>query len=215
MSDRGKMVMPRITGKEVVNMTITGTQLAKPERDKRKINTKVKAHHRVCHRNEVLTQEKVVRKYLEKSHAAGKLPAITRPLRLTHDQRYDLQALLRVRCFEFPFQVRQVFPEWTQNRSHSKSSTLSSSCFRCNDPVASSRETTTTQFPFVVYDNNYQEEKVLQKVEEKHTKKLKPVDSSILEGQRVNLRGKYEIEASKCDFIDRYLKKKGNRNFAP
>lgn len=211
--------MPRITGKEV-NMSITGTQLLNPSQKAKK---KLKENHitfkRVCPREEVLTQEKVIRKYLEKAPEAVRLPAIaSRPLRLTSDERYDLQALLRVRCFEFPLHVQQLIPEWTRYRSHSKSSTSSSSCFRRYDRFTTGQETAKEQFPFVVYDNcnNSQEGNELRRESAKaEPEGLKPFKSSILEGQRLNLREKYRIESSDYDFVNRHLKKKGGGKLAP
>lgn len=208
ISERGKLVMPRITGKEV-NMSITGTRLLsprRPEKDKEKLPAKVTLNQ-VWPRNEVLTQDKVIQKYLERPRI--KLPAIARSSRLTNEERYDLRALLRVRCFDFSLQVRQLIPEWTRNRSNSKSSTSSSSCFRRYDPFTGGREITRKRFPLVMYDQNYQQDELAHKDRSKEkSRKIVPLKSSILEGQRVNLREKYKFEASENDLVNRHIKRK-------
>ena len=201
--------MPRITGKDV-NISVTGKRLLSPRRPekerKEKLPTKVSLKQVWPSRNEVLTQDKVIQKYLERPRI--KLPAIARPSRLTNDERYDLRALLRVRCFDFSLQVRQLIPEWTRYRSNSKSSTSSSSCFRRYDPFTGGREMTRKRFPLVMYDKTYQQDETPHKERSKEKRKIVPLTSSSLEGQRVNLREKYKFEASENDLINRHLKRK-------
>jgi len=212
-NDRGKLVMPRITGKELTDMSITGKRLLSPKRppkDKEELPAKVSLK-KVWPRNEVLTQERVIQKYLEKPRV--KLPALAGATRLTNEERYDLQALLRVRCFDFSLQVRQLIPEWTRYRSNTKSSTSSSSCFRCYDPFTGGRNITRKRFPFVVYDQNWNEGQMPHKDTSRDKSRVLPLSSSVLEGQRVSLREKYKIEEN--DFVNRQTKRKGVGRLVP
>lgn len=206
--------MPRITGKEV-DMSITGKRLLvprKPEKSKEK-RPKKGTLNRVYPRNEVLTQEKVIQKYLERPRL--KLPDLARTSRLTNEERFDLQALLRVRCFDFPLQIRQLIPEWTRTRSNSKSTISSSSCFRHHDPFTGGRGITRKRFPFIVYDKNYQGDGGSHDDRSKTQKKLLPLKSSFVEGQRVNLRDKYNLEGSELEIVNRYSKRKAVGKPAP
>lgn len=209
-NQRGRLVMPRITGKEI-NMSVTGTSALnqrRPEKDKEKLPAKVSIN-RGWPKDEVVTQDNVIQKYLADKPRV-KLPALATNSRLTNEEKYDLQALLRVRCFDYSLQVRQLIPEWTRQRSNTKSSTSSSSYVQRFDPFSGGRGIPRKRLPFVIYDQNYEEGDVPHKDYLKVESKVSPLSSSVLEGQRVNLREKYKIEAnSENDFVNRHIKRRG------
>ena len=205
--------MPRITGKEV-DMFITGksafsTRKAEKERAE-KVPAKVSIS-KVKPRDEVLTQASIIQKYLEKPRL--KLPAIAgqSSRRLNNEERYDLQALLRVRCFDFSLQVRQMIPEWTRYRSNTKSSTSSSSCFqRRYETFGAGKGIPRKGLPFVMYNQNNRKDDPLHNVSLNDKCNVLPLSSSILQGQRVNLREKYKINTNnENDFVNQYIKRKG------
>ena len=202
---RGKLVMPRITGKEV-DMFITGksafsTRKAEKERAEKR-PAKV-CMSKVKPRDEVLTQASIIQKYLEKPRV--KLPAIASQSSrgLNNEERYDLQALLRVRCFDFSLQVRQMIPEWTRYRSNTKSSTSSSSCFQPRyETFGGGKGIPRKGLPFVMYNQNNRKDDPLHNVSLNDKSNVLPLSSSILQGQRVNLREKYKIDTNNgIDFM--------------
>ena len=211
---RGKLVMPRITGKEV-SMSITGTSAFSARRDEKDRSDKRPAKvtlHRVKPKAEVLTQANILQQYLEKPRV--KLPSLASTRRLNNEERYDLQALLRVRCFDFSLQVRQLIPEWTRYRSSTKSSTSSSSCLQRYDPFAGGPGLRSK--PFVIYDQNYPRDcaPIHHNVMSKEKSTVLPLSSSILKGQQVNLQEKYKIDTNN-DIVNRHLKRKGVGKLVP
>lgn len=105
-----------------------------------------------------------------------KLPSIAKRTTLSDvydDGSNDLQVLLRVRCFDFPLQVHGLKPEWTdESETGSSASSLASS--------GQDRNKTATEGER--YGND---------IQMKAKKVVLPLSSStVLEGQRVNLRGK-------------------------
>ena len=110
-----------------------------------------------------------------------KLPVVTRSASLTSDENIDLEVLLRVRCFDFPLQVRGLMPEGN-NSNNTSSRSMDRFC-------ANSRETISTQ-DRVVCDQIYS-------LEDKNPN-VSPLSSlTVLEGQRLNLREKDELKVQK------------------
>ena len=198
--------MPRITGKEV-DMFITGKSafsIRKAEKERaEKRPAKVSISKVKPRDDEVLTQASIIQKYLEKPRV--KLPAIAgqSSRRLNNEERYDLQALLRVRCFDFSLQVRQMIPEWTRYRSNTKSSTSSPSCFQPRyETFGGGKGIPRKGLPFVMYNQNNRKDDPLHNVSLNDKSNVLPLSSSILQGQRVNLREKYKIDTNNgIDFM--------------
>lgn len=119
-----------------------------------------------------------------------KLPVVTRCASLTSEENSDLEVLLRVRCFDFPLQVRGLMPDGN------KSNNTSSRSMERFD--ANSRETIATQ-ERVVCDQNGETNRddEANNLEDKDPD-VSPLSSlTVLEGQRVNLREKDELKAQK------------------
>ena len=210
--------MPRITGKEV-GMFITGKSafsIRKAEKERAEKRPAKVCISKVKPRDEVLTQASIIQKYPEKPRV--KLPAIASQSsrRLNNEERYDLQALLRVRCFDFSLQVRQMIPEWTRYRSNTKSSTSSSSCFQPRyETFGGGKGITRKGLPLVMYNQNNRKDDPLHNVSLNDKSNVLPLSSSILQGQRVNLREKYKIDTNnENDFVNQYIKRKGVRKLA-
>ena len=109
-------------------------------------------------------------KQVEKSRL--KLPAITRRTTLNnvYENENDLQVLLRVRCFDFPLQVHGLMPESTDDASIALPS---------SSPTSSGQD--------------HDERHTSGKDSLKGKNNVLPLSSStVLEGQRVHLRGKEE-----------------------
>ena len=98
-----------------------------------------------------------------------KLPALAKTKRLNHEEKNDLQALLRIRCYDFSLQVRGLKPEVKNSSKHSSFSSGSQS----------------------VEDSSHQSQEETKK-DCKETDKDKSSLSSftVLEGQRVYLKEK-------------------------
>ena len=119
------------------------------------------------------------------------LPVFTRSASLTSEENSDLEVLLRVRCFDFPLQVRGLMPDGNESNN-----TPSSSMERFG---ANSRETIVTQ-DRVVCDQNGEtngDDETYDSLEDKNPN-VSPLSSlTVLEGQRVNLREKEELKVQK------------------
>ena len=119
-----------------------------------------------------------------------KLPVVTRSSTLTSDENSDLEVLLRVRCFDFPLQVRGLMPVGN-NSNNTSSRSMARFC-------ANSRETISTQ-DRVVCDQNGEtnNDDVIYSLEDKNPN-VSPLSSlTILEGQRLKLREKDELKVQK------------------
>ena len=118
-----------------------------------------------------------------------KLPVVTRSASLTSEENSDLEVLLRVRCFNFPLQVRGLIPEG--NNSNNTSS-RSMDSFRAN-----SRERFSSQDRVVCDQNGETNNDVVYSLEDKNPN-VSPLSSlTVLEGQRLNLREKDELKVQK------------------
>ena len=118
-----------------------------------------------------------------------KLPVVTRSASLTSEENSDLEVLLRVRCFNFPLQVRGLIPEG--NNSNNTSS-RSMDSFRAN-----SRERFSSQDRVVCDQNGETNNDVVYSLEDKNPN-VSPLSSlTVLEGQRLNLREKEELKVQK------------------
>lgn len=119
-----------------------------------------------------------------------KLPAVTRSASLTSEENSDLEVLLRVRCFDFPLQVRGLMPEGNNSKN---TSPRSMDRFRAN-----SRETISTQDRVVCNQNGEtSNDDHVYSLEDKNPN-VSPLSSlTVLEGQRVNLREKEELKVQK------------------
>lgn len=121
-----------------------------------------------------------------------KLPLVTRSASLTDEENNDLEVLLRVRCFDFPLQVRGLMPE---GNKLSDASPRSMERF-----VASSRETVATQAQLRVRDQSGRETSYKEEddsLEDKNRNVLPISSLTVLEGQRVNLIEKGELNVQK------------------
>lgn len=119
-----------------------------------------------------------------------KLPVVTRSASLASEANSDLEVPLRVRCFDFPLQVRGLMPEG--NNSNNTSS-RNMDRFRAN-----SRERISTQ-DRVVCDQNGENNNgdAVYSLEDKNPN-VSPLSSlTVLEGQRINLREKDELKVHK------------------
>ena len=119
-----------------------------------------------------------------------KLPAVTRSASLTSQENSDLELLLRVRCFDFPLQVRGLMPEGNNTKN---TSPRSMDRFRANI-----RESISTQDRVVCNQNGEtSNDDHVHSLEDKNPN-VSPLSSlTVLEGQRVNLREKEEIKVQK------------------
>ena len=64
--------------------------------------------------------------------------------------------------------------------------------------------------PFVMYNQNNRKDDPLHNVSLNDKSNVLPLSSSILQGQRVNLREKYKIDTNnENDFVNQYIKRKG------
>ena len=119
-----------------------------------------------------------------------KLPVVTRSVSLTSQENNDLEVLLRVRCFDFPLQVRGLMPEG--NKSNDASS-RSMERFGAN-----SRETIATQEQLICDQNGEtKDDEEPDSLQDKNPHVLPLSSLTVLEGQRVNLREKDELKVQK------------------
>lgn len=119
---------------------------------------------------------------------AVKLPAVTRSASLTSEENSDLEVLLRVRCFDFPLQVRGLMPE---GNTSNDTSPRDMERFGAN-----SRETTQER---VVCDQSGEtsDDDEAYSLEDRNPNVLPLSSLTVLEGQRVNLREKDELKVQK------------------
>jgi len=114
-----------------------------------------------------------------------KLPVVTRCASLNSEESSELEVLLRVRCFDFPLQVRGLMPEG--NKSNNTSS-------REMDRFDATQER-------VVCDENGEtngEDEDEANSFEDTSLNVSPLSSlTVLEGQRVNLKEKDELKVQK------------------
>ena len=106
-----------------------------------------------------------------------KLPILnrTRTVKNVFEDNNDLEVLLRVRCFDFPLQVHGLMPEWKNSDTNSSSSP------GCEVSVDQ------------IYDETKEGEESGKVILEDKNNFLPLLSSTVLEGQRVNLRGKEEL----------------------
>ncbi|KAL9981222.1 hypothetical protein ACROYT_G009896 [Oculina patagonica] len=102
------------------SMSVTGTNLLVPSRKTEKETSSAQAGSnslRKVSNNEVLTQTETKRK------PSLKLPALAKTRRLNNEEKNDLQALLRIRCYDFSLQVQGLMPE---DKNSNENSSISS-----------------------------------------------------------------------------------------
>lgn len=127
-----------------------------------------------------------------------KLPVVTRTARPHNEENNDLEVLLRVRCSDFPLQVHGLKPEG--NKTSDKSS-------RDIERFRSDSREITTQERVLCDQNNeesWDESDPEESLEENNLNASPLSSSTVLEGQRVNLREKDENKQRK-------LQEKGNK----
>ncbi|KAJ7377252.1 hypothetical protein OS493_030063 [Desmophyllum pertusum] len=163
--------MPRTVVSDFNNMSVKGTNLFHPR------NPEKDRQIRSVSGDEVSTQTEV-----KVDKRSLKLPALAKTRRLNQDENNDLQVLLRIRCFDFSLQVQGLKPEVKE------SSKKSSSCSAGSQSVEDSTD-----------QNDHKEikedgRKSTNKESSKHKEFVPSLSSStVLEGQRVNLKEKYEL----------------------
>ena len=101
-----------------------------------------------------------------------KLPALAKTKRLNHEEKNDLKALLRIRCYDFSLQVQGLKPEV---KNSSKNSSLSSGSQSAEKSLDQSQEETKKD------------------CQETDKEKSSLSSSTVLEGQRVELKEKIGI----------------------
>ena len=111
-----------------------------------------------------------------------KLPVVTRSSSLTSEGNSDLEVLLRVRCFDFPLQVRGLMPGG--NNSNNTSS-RSLDRFRTNSRV------------FCDQNGETNNDDVVYSLEDKNPNDSPLSSLTVLEGQRLNLGEKDELKVQK------------------
>ena len=119
------------------------------------------------------------------------LPALAKTKRLNHKEKNDLQALLRMRCYDFSLQVQGLKPEVKYS---SKNSSLSSGS-------QSSEESS---------DQSQEEAKKDYKTDKG---KGSLSFSTVLEGQRVNLREKIGLNNAERNHVHYKPSEKGKKAF--
>lgn len=159
--------MPRSVAGDF-SMSVTGTNLFQPKKTEKESNsTQVGSNSRQqVSENEVLTQTETRRKH------SLKLPALAKTRRLNQAEKSDLQALLRIRCYDFSLQVQGLMPKVENSNKNSLISSGSRSIEdtsdqRHKDGVETDKDSST---------------------DESSVSSLP--SSTVLAGQRVNLREK-------------------------
>ena len=146
-------------------MSVTGTNLFRPRETDRDAGSALESMNS---RQQVSDSGKSTSPDV-KEGSKIKLPALAKTKRLNHEEKNDLQALLRIRCYDFSLQVQGLKPEV---KNSSKNSSLSSGSQSAEESSDQSQEET-----------------------KKDCKKTDKDQSSlwfstVLEGQRVNLKEK-------------------------
>ena len=173
--------MPRAVVSDI-SLAITGTKSFSFKREKEINSAQVTSNslHQQVSEEEATTEAQVTRK------SSLKLPALTKPRRLSKEDKDDLQVLLQIRCFDCPLQIQALEPG---TRKSSKSS-------HCSDDSQSSDDSQTSKDSSLSTKVNHREN-----VRERHSgfkdeSFLLPLPpSTVLEGQRVNLREKYGLNS--------------------
>jgi len=145
-------------------MSVTGTNLFRPRETEKDAGLAQESTANSCQRvNEVSTPTDV------KEKSKIKLPALAKTKRLNHEEKNDLQALLRIRCYDFSLQVQGLKPEV---KNSSKNSSFSSGSQSVEESLDQSQEETKKDC----------------KETDKDMSSLS--SSTVLEGQRVSLKEK-------------------------
>lgn len=154
------------------SMSVTGTNLFQPRKTEKETSSAqaVSSSRQQVSGNEVLTQTETKRK------PSLKLPALAKTRRLNHEEKNDLQALLRIRCYDFSLQVQGLMPEV---KNSNENSSISSGYQSLEDtPDKKHRE-------FMEYGGKSDKDS---STDESSVSSLP--SSTVLEGQRVSLREK-------------------------
>ena len=147
-------------------MSVIGTNLFRPretDRDAGSAQESTNSRRQVSENGESTTPD-------VKEGNKIKLPALIKTKRLNHEEKNDLQAILRIRCYDFSLQVQGLKPEV---KNSSKNSTLLSGSQSAEESSDQSQEEA---------KKDYKTDK------EKSSLSF----STVLEGQRVNLKEKIE-----------------------
>lgn len=114
--------MPRSVAGDF-SMSVTGTNLFQPKKTEKESNSaQVGSNSRQqVSENEVLTQTETRRRH------SLKLPALAKTRRLNQEENSDLQALLRIRCYDFSLQVQGLMPKAENSNKNSSISSGSRS----------------------------------------------------------------------------------------
>lgn len=145
-------------------MSVTGTNLFRPRETEKDAGLAQESTANSCQRvNEVSTPTDV------KEKSKIKLPALAKTKRLNHEEKNDLQALLRIRCYDFSLQVQGLKPEV---KNSSKNSSFSSGSQSVEESLDQSQEET---------------KKDCKETDEDMSSLS---SSTVLEGQRVSLKEK-------------------------
>ena len=123
-----------------------------------------------------------------------KLPALAKTKRLNHEEKNDLKALLRIRCYDFSLQVQGLKPEV---KNSSKNSSLSSGSQSAEESAS---------------DQSQEETKKDCKKTDKDKSSLS--FSTVLEGQRVNLKEKMGLNNIEKEHVHSKPSDKENKGFS-
>ena len=174
--------MPRNVGSDL-DISVTATSPFSPRRQKEiEKSLPQETLKQDVPRGEILTQTDV--KYADKPMI--KLPVLARPRRVNKEESNNLQVILRgIQCFDFS--LDRMIPELnTPRKDLSQSSELAQGL----EVSLDSRELSSQEGKSLVYDQNHRENTNGEKDNLKEKDNALPLTTSILEGQRLNIREK-------------------------
>ena len=168
-------------------MSVTGTNLFHPRETEKDAGLAQESTANSCQQ---VNNESTLPDVKEKNKI--KLPALTTPKRLNSEEKNDLQALLRIRCYDFSLQVQGLKPEV---KNSSKSSSFSSDSQRVEESSDQSQEETKND------------------CKETDDDKSSLSSSTVLEGQRVSLKEKIGLNNIERKQIHYRPPDKGKKSF--
>ena len=169
-------------------MAITGTNLFRPretDRDAGLAQESTNSCQQVSENGELTPPDVKERNKI-------KLPALAKIKRLNHEEKNDLEALLRIRCYDFSLQVQGVKPEV---KNSSKNSSLSSGSQSTEESSDQSQEEAKKDCKKIDKDNSSLS------------------FSTVLEGQRVNLKEKIRLNNIERKHVHYKPSDKGKKAF--